>query len=167
MDETKRSTPRRYPPFGEIPAALEGSPELRLELESTTASLTGFVCSPNGLSATLRTAARVVEGGSVTYGFAAREHVDDAVHIWATSLGSGAQSEERLYAHLLSGGGGTEGTLHAAMFQLWIPIDVAALTADVTIEMAWPTADTTVQVIISAASLRHAAARADLRFIGH
>lgn len=166
MDETKRSTPRRYPPFGEVPAPLDNSPELRLKLENTTASLTGFVCSPNGLSATLRTAVRVAEGGSVTYGFAAREHVDDALHIWAVSPGSSVQSEERLCAHLLSGGGGTEGTLHAAMFQLWFPVDIAALTEDVTIEMAWPAADTTAQLRITAASLKHAAARADIRFIG-
>lgn len=165
MDKTNRSTPRQYPTFGEVPAAVKGSPELRLEAEGATASLSGFVCSPSGLSMTLRTAVLVEEGGGVSYAFAERLPASDAVEVWAASPEIGVESGQRLHAHLIGGGGGTEGTLHAAMFHLWLPIDVTALVNDVTIGMAWPTLDETVRLDIPAALLRQAAARADLRFV--
>lgn len=165
MDRGERPIRRQYPPFGEVPAAVSGAPELRLEVEGATASLTGFACSAFGLSATLRTAARVPDGGTTVYAFAEHRRVEDAVDVWVTPSESAAEWGARTYAHLRRGGGGTNGTVHSASFEIWFPIDVAALSGDLTIEMVWPAHETTVRTRIDGSSLRQAADRADVRFV--
>jgi hypothetical protein len=165
MDRAERPIRRQYPPFGEVPAAVPGASELRLEIEGATASLTGFACSAFGLSATLRTAARVPDGVTTVYAFAEHRRVESAVDVWVTPSDSAGERGARTYAHLRGGGGGTNGTVHSASFDIWFPIDVAALSGDLTIEMVWPAHDTAVRTSIAGSSLREAVDRADVRFV--
>lgn len=56
--------------------------------------------------------------------------------------------------------------LHAALFHLWFPVEVASLTDDLLVGMDWPSLNATVHLSISATSLQLAASKADVRFIG-
>ncbi|KIC58029.1 hypothetical protein RM52_08150 [Microbacterium hominis] len=161
----ERPIRRDSPPFAELPASIEGSPELLATFHTGAFSLSGFVGSPLGVTATLRTVFTVPVGSTVEYAFAAHNRPAAGIDVWARPADEQDDEDSRIYASLIRGGGGTTGPTHSSLFTLWFPVEPASLASDLTIEISGiPGIERNHTLTISREALRSASERADMRF---